>query len=1354
MREFLTRHRAALVAGLAAACIVVAVALCGIFSPAPGGAPGAAKTDGDAAITQSGEGGAPGTGVDSVAAVDPDLSGDRPASKPALTPSGEVVPEEMIPEVTAEHERDVVLVSLAQSYSPEELTAAINASGCTVAQDITEEDLELGFVTLEVADGYDVAHAMTQLEMLPETDAAQPNFVYRIASDGADDLGASALARDLVDLSLTESSADTAGASLLAQATEIDDPMASQQWALSSINAYEAWDSVKTNKSVTVAVLDNGCLTTHEDLKDNIVAVYNAVDNSTDMTPVDNHGTHVAGIVAATANNGKGVAGVSYNAGLVPIKVFKGSNAYSSYLLTAYKYIEDNASLYNIKVVNLSLGIAQNGTSTSDIGLGGQDLAFIQAVSDAYDSGILTVCSAGNNAISKKGAYLNYPSDWLDNALGVISLQNGTPPKRSSSSNYNMEGQISKDLAAPGVGIYSTVTDSTSSYASKDGTSMASPCVAGVAALVYAAGQDLTAESVSNILCSTAQDLGAEGWDAQYGYGEVDAAAAVAAAGVFIDGVDSMLVGGTVTLEPTMDGTWTWSSSNEKVATVSTDGVVTGKEGGTSIITATNGTLKLSKAVTVFDISFTGPHAVPSGSFVELTFNENPDSGIWLIESSDSSIAYSSANADGSIAVLGVAPGSCMITATLVTNSSLVVSYPIDVEQMGLEDGSMEIAWPDLSNLVYTGSAVEPAPSSVTWTFSNGETMELAAGTDYKLSYAGDTVNVGKATVTVTGSSVCPGTVEKEYEIKPASVEVPVAAEGLVYSGKEQEGVPAGDDYALEGAASAVEAGLHEATATLTDPANHVWADDGTAGSRAISWSIARRNIEDAEVSGVEGQVLVEAGVPVTLDDLEVSIDGEALEPGRDYSVSYEGNAAIGDATVRISGEGNYEGTIERGFHIGGIALIAEAVTLDGDSFTYTGNPIEPGVTVAAGETLLTEGVDYVVSYEGNTNAGDATVTIEGTGNYVGTVAVPFSITPAAVEIPTAVEGLVYTGKKQVGVSVGAGYELTGEVSAKSVGTHRATASLTDPANHAWTDGTSDDRTVSWTIARAPISSAAISGVPAYRYYTGSALEPAITVKFGNAVLMKGLDYKVTYSSNTKVGTAKITIRGMGNFTGTVVEEFPIIAKPSCKGATSMPVRSKASWKLSNCTLKVLAGSKEIVSIKGNVVTAEKAGTAKIGVYNDAGVQVSTRTVKVYKLSGTTHALLSAVNSSYAVDVRYASKDSKANVWLYRDNGTKAQKFRFILCSDGTYTLVNPNSGKAVSVEGASKESKANVVQLISKGKTHQRWRITVDSSNRLTLVNKKSGMALHLSGGQAENGRNIYQYAVKGNASQKWILK
>ena len=198
----------------------------------------------------------------------------------------------------------------------------------------------------------------------------------------------------------------------------------------------------------------------------------------------------------------------------------------------------------------MSLGVTLPGWTLDTVAADKvYDHALTDSVEAANKKGILTVCAAGNDVGKKVNlgtrnepywitlkAYANYPSDWLDDSLGVIALKEvkGKLPARDSYSNYNMTKQKTKNISAPGSDILSTVHDTNYSYGVLDGTSMASPCVAGIAALVFAANPDLSANEVKNIICGTAQDLNpgknissGSTFDYETGYGVIDASAAV-----------------------------------------------------------------------------------------------------------------------------------------------------------------------------------------------------------------------------------------------------------------------------------------------------------------------------------------------------------------------------------------------------------------------------------------------------------------------------------------------------------------------------------------------------------------------------------------------------------------------------------------------------------------------------------------------------------------------------------------------------------------------------------------------------------------------------------------------------------
>ncbi|MDO4890575.1 MAG: S8 family serine peptidase [Coriobacteriaceae bacterium] len=334
------------------------------------------------------------------------------------------------------------------------------------------------------------------------------------------------------------------------QALIPDDPSFEKQWSLESIRAPQAWYVLEAAKAnpVSVAIIDEGFNVNHEDLRGSFIeasgsiAAFNAVttvDADRNKVPEVNatgndsygHGTHVAGIIAAQANNGIGVAGAACNQKIVPIKVFNDDGvAYTSTLISAYNYILNHRTQYNIRVINMSVGVTGQSLTV--------DARLKSCIDTAYDAGIVTVGSAGNVADAASGPADNYPSDY-EKVVSVINLKKSSTVDdgvtRSSNSNYNrtIDGVVetAKDLSAPGTDIYSTYPSSTKKYANKTGTSMAAPHVASVLALEFAINPQLSAQEAVDILYSTAKDLGVNtgnaGFDAETGYGEVDAYAAV-----------------------------------------------------------------------------------------------------------------------------------------------------------------------------------------------------------------------------------------------------------------------------------------------------------------------------------------------------------------------------------------------------------------------------------------------------------------------------------------------------------------------------------------------------------------------------------------------------------------------------------------------------------------------------------------------------------------------------------------------------------------------------------------------------------------------------------------------------------
>jgi|GEM_PF-4404106 len=310
-----------------------------------------------------------------------------------------------------------------------------------------------------------------------------------------------------------------------------DDPQFGAQWGLTKINAPAAWDVTKGSASVVVAVIDSGVDLDHPELAPLLVPGFDMVDlgpNPTpnpgwrfegdfagrDSIPEDEvgHGTHVAGTIAAVSNNGVGVAGVGWQTRIMPIKALTrvvrisdgrvSGTGSSADVAAAIRYAADNGA----HVINMSLG-SPSATSVE-----------ASAVAYAVSKGVVVVAAMGNDGSSSPSFPAAYPD-----VIAVAAVQSNESRAAFSQTGPHI------DISAPGVGILSTYL--AGGLATMQGTSMASPHVAGVAALVKAVKPTLTAAEIGDILRSTAKPLRDVAGDPvpndRYGWGLVDAGAAV-----------------------------------------------------------------------------------------------------------------------------------------------------------------------------------------------------------------------------------------------------------------------------------------------------------------------------------------------------------------------------------------------------------------------------------------------------------------------------------------------------------------------------------------------------------------------------------------------------------------------------------------------------------------------------------------------------------------------------------------------------------------------------------------------------------------------------------------------------------
>ncbi|MBI2906958.1 MAG: S8 family serine peptidase [Chloroflexi bacterium] len=282
-----------------------------------------------------------------------------------------------------------------------------------------------------------------------------------------------------------------------------------------------------TGAGVTIAIVDSGIDLDHPDLSPNLATSGNAncIDTADDTCSTAlladdgyGHGSHVAGIAAA-ADNAIGVIGVAPGATLLSVKIFdnSGSSSFAS-VVNGIRYVAGRDSAGNVvsprraDVMNMSFGWSKSLSKQCP-----SCVTTLQTIiNEAWAAGVVPVAAAGNSGNKQgSGDNVGYPAR-LTNVLAVAATDSAD--KRAS---FSSTGST-VDIAAPGVSIYSTYKDG--AYATLSGTSMASPHVAGAAALVIeAAGAGWTPGGVVSALTGTADDLGSGGFDTKYGWGLLDA---------------------------------------------------------------------------------------------------------------------------------------------------------------------------------------------------------------------------------------------------------------------------------------------------------------------------------------------------------------------------------------------------------------------------------------------------------------------------------------------------------------------------------------------------------------------------------------------------------------------------------------------------------------------------------------------------------------------------------------------------------------------------------------------------------------------------------------------------------------
>ncbi|MDT7570044.1 MAG: hypothetical protein QOE05_218 [Actinomycetota bacterium] len=315
-----------------------------------------------------------------------------------------------------------------------------------------------------------------------------------------------------------------------ASAAQHRDPLRTMQWGLTQVSADPAWRTTQ-GAGVTVAVIDSGVDFTHPDLRGALLPGKDFSDSGT-VTDDCGHGTEVAGIIGARRGNGRGIAGVAPQVKLLPLKDGADCTVNMDAMVAAIRY----ATAAHARVINISQGTIPGWGDALFTLLQKQEMQ--AAVDEAWRRGTLVVAAAGNDSLpvcanpAALAHVICVGAVTIDRSRAYYSQGDATGTADylvapGGQDDAMVHGGIWTTSAAIGAGTSIGLggSDTSSGYIEVNGTSMAAPFVSGIAALLFSRGYSI--DEVRRRLLTTATDLGTPGRDPLYGYGEVDAAAAL-----------------------------------------------------------------------------------------------------------------------------------------------------------------------------------------------------------------------------------------------------------------------------------------------------------------------------------------------------------------------------------------------------------------------------------------------------------------------------------------------------------------------------------------------------------------------------------------------------------------------------------------------------------------------------------------------------------------------------------------------------------------------------------------------------------------------------------------------------------
>ena len=562
---------------------------------------------------------------------------------------------------------------------------------------------------------------------------------------------------------------------------------------------------------------------------------------------------------------------------------------------------------------------------------------------------------------------------------------------------------------------------------------------------------------------------------------------------------------------------------DETIASLSDDLIITGLKAGTTKIWVSNPfgeefyrTITVTKAASsvdhivisaIPDQTYTGKEITPAVTVKDGTKTLKKDV--------DYTVAYSN----------NIKVGTATVTITGKGEYTGIATKTFQIVE------ETEVTVDAIADQTYAGCALMPIV-----VVKDGSKV-LKKNVDYTVLYSNN-VNVGTATVKISGRGTYEGSYSTTFKIVPRAISSVTVSKisDRRYTGKAIEptlsisyggkSLKKGTDYTV---AFKDNINIGTATVTLTGKGNF-------EGTKTVTFKILGE--ADVSVDAIADQTYTGSALKPAV----VVRDGSTvLKNNTDYTVAYSNNVNAGTATVKIKGKGIYEGSYTTSFKILPCSITKTTVSKISDR-TYTGKAIVPTVSVTYKTKTLKKGTDYTVAYSNNINAGTATVTITGQGNFSGTKTVTFNIKAKESMKILPISDRSYTGKAITPtVTVKDGTTLLKQdrdyILSYSNNINAGTAKVTITGIGAY-QGTA---TTTFRITPRLIRYANVTAIPTQKY-TGSEVKPRleITDNEKTLILVENKDFTVTYSNNVNAGTAKVKVKGIGNYYGERIESYTI----------------------------------------------------------------------------------------------------------------------------------------------------------------------------------------------------------------------